>query len=152
MIKNRIKLVLIAPLLLVAASQLMAEEEPESESEERTNPLEEVVVTAQQLETTVDENRYSLSIFLDDDLRKQTDRDLNELLSRIPNIEVDPEEGLIIRGQAEKGIGGDIGTTLYLIDGAWTPGIFHKWDLNQLEVLRGSQSTVGSSRSVAPLV
>ncbi len=114
---------------------------------EASNPMEEIVVTGNLLNTTVDETRYSLSIFQDDDVRRQTDRDLNELLGRLPNVEVDPLEGLVIRGLSTKGIGGDLGTQLYLIDGAWSPGIFHKWDMDQLEVLRGSQSTFGSAAS-----
>lgn len=136
----------LLPLLTVFAWQLaFAEADDTQPARAASNPLEEIVVTANQLDATVADTHYSLSIFLEDDLRKQTDRDLNDLLSRIPNIEVDPLEGLIVRGLAEKGIGGDIGVNLYLIDGAWTPGIFHKWDMDQLEVLRGSQSTVGSS-------
>jgi outer membrane receptor protein involved in Fe transport len=107
--------------------------------------MKELIVTADSLKTTVDQTHYSLSVFQDDDLRRQTDRDLNDLLARIPNIEIDPLEGLIIRGLATLGSGGDQQTQLYLIDGAWTPGIFHKWDLDQLEVLRGSQSTIGSA-------
>lgn len=111
----------------------------------QSDPMKELIVTADSLKTTVDQTHYSLSVFQDDDLRRQTDRDLNDLLARIPNIEIDPLEGLIIRGLATLGSGGDQQTQLYLIDGAWTPGIFHKWDLDQLEVLRGSQSTIGSA-------
>ncbi|MBT3711206.1 MAG: hypothetical protein HOG19_17310, partial [Gammaproteobacteria bacterium] len=50
--------------------------------------MKELIVTADSLKTTVDQTHYSLSVFQDDDLRRQTDRDLNDLLARIPNIEI----------------------------------------------------------------
>ncbi len=134
-------------LVWLTCQPAMANESENGQEQEKSNPIEQLIVTADQLETTVNETQYSLSIFQDGDLRRQTDRDLNDLLGRIPNIEVDPLEGLVIRGLASLGTGGDQRTQLYLIDGAWTPGIFHKWDIDQLEVLRGAQSTIGSATS-----
>ena len=106
--------------------------------------VEEIVVTAQQQKRSVQETLHSIQVFSGDELAESTFRNLEELLITMPNVEVDPGVGIIVRGVPERGYGGDLPTQLTLNDGFFSPGIRHFWDVEQVEILRGVQTTAGS--------
>ena len=112
--------------------------------EDEQNPIEEIVVSARQLGATISQTAHSVEVFTDEQLALSSDRSLEELLIRLPNIEIDPEWGIIVRGTPAEGYGGDLSTQLSLVDGA-TSGIIHFWDADQLEILKGGQSNIGST-------
>jgi iron complex outermembrane receptor protein len=107
--------------------------------------IEEIVVSAHQLNRTVRETQHSIDVFSPEFLEKSTFRNFDEIVASRPNMEVDPREGIIVRGTPRGGYGGNLPSQLSLIDGAYSPGIIHFWDASQVEILKGAQSSVGSS-------
>ncbi len=109
--------------------------------------VEEIVVAAEKLNRTTFETGASAAIFTQDDTAITTAGSVSEAFARVPNVAIDPTNSdIIVRGIPRSGFGGAIGTTVYFMDGG--PYLAFPryttvpiWDLRQIEVLRGAQST-----------
>ena len=131
---------------LPAGSRLLGEE-----------VLDEIVVRGELLERTLQNTQTSVSIVRGDELDAAVDKDLFDLVDRLPGVNAQGGGfGFVIRGVADGGVAGGTQAISVQIDGASVPngqalrtGSLSMWDLEQVEVLRGSQSTQQGPNSLA---
>lgn len=128
-------------------------------SDFRYQQIEEIVVRGELLERSLQNTQTSVSVVRGDELDAAVDKDLFDLVDRLPGVSAQGGGfGFVIRGVADGGVGG--GATAQAIsiqiDGATVPngqalrtGSLSTWDLEQVEVLRGSQSTQQGPNSLA---
>jgi len=147
---SRFKPCLLAAMVAASAAQMSAQVSAESES---VLALEEVVVTAQKREQTLQDVPISVVAFSTDQLAAQGIDDLTDIAATIPNLVVnsfnnDPSAvRLFIRGvgQNDVQLTQDPSVALYL-DGVYIGTSFGTGfegvDIERLEVLRGPQGTL----------
>ncbi|MEM6302970.1 MAG: TonB-dependent receptor plug domain-containing protein, partial [Pseudomonadota bacterium] len=118
--------------------------------------IEEILVTGTKQDLTLQEIDVSVEIFNQERLDAEALFDLNDVLRRIPNVVSDGSNGqLTIRGISRAGLGGQGVTSNIYLDGAPINsralglGSDSVWDINQIEVLRGPQSTVQGRNALA---
>ncbi|HEX7038471.1 MAG TPA: TonB-dependent receptor, partial [Pseudomonadales bacterium] len=115
-------------------------------------PLEEIVVTAERRESTVQETALSISAFSEDVMLARGIQDTEGLHFQVPNFYYsEPGQAAIaqiaIRGIGNENVtaGGDPGVA-YHFDGVYLgrPGsaLADLWDVERVEVLRGPQGTL----------
>ncbi|MCV6627280.1 MAG: TonB-dependent receptor [Cellvibrionaceae bacterium] len=132
-------------LLLPVSQQLLAEE------------IEEIIVTGQKFERSLQDTPASVVVLNDAVLEDQGIRDFQEIMERTANIHGQPSQGFNIRGIDAFSVsgGGNSYLTSVYIDSAVMPyrviqqGAFSTWDLQQVEVLRGPQSTLQGRNALA---
>lgn len=141
---------------LLAISIVAARAQPDSERE-----IEEVIVTGTKQGLSVQETTDSVEIFTEQRLADEVVYTASGALSRAANVSVlgDNLATINIRGINRNGTGGaGQGQAINIyVDGAPASqnalfGIQTVWDLEQLEVLRGSQSTVQGRNAIAGAV
>lgn len=130
-----------------------------SPNEVRQGIHEEVYVYGQLLERSLQDTQTSVSIVTGEELDRSVDKDLFDVIDRIPGVNAEGGGfGFVIRGVPSGGVGGSgSGPTINVqIDGASVPngqalrtGSLSTWDLEQVEVLRGPQSTQQGPSSLA---
>ena len=124
--------------------------------------LETVTVTGELQSKTLQETQTSTWVSSGSELEQSGSEDLFDVVDRIPNINaVFGDKGYAIRGVTQYGVGGgsDDGTNGLInisIDGAALPTIISgiygpesSWDIEQVEVLRGAQSTQQGRNALA---
>lgn len=127
--------------------------------------LEAVVVTADKLGRREGQGNDSARVVTAKELDQSNARDLYDLLKRVGNVAADDSKsaqrgGFAIRGVVDSGPGSDgIGSSsplasVYLDGAVLTPqgyagGAIDSWDLAQVEVLRGPQSTTQGRNALA---
>lgn len=111
--------------------------------------VEEIIIEGERLDSTLQESTHSITVFNSKMLRRSTDRTLDELLVRVPNVTVDPFGNTpVIRGLAQTGIStqgfaGAIPNFNGFMDGFYTPTAQPIWDASQVEILKGTQNFLG---------
>ena len=132
-------------------------------AEENTETLvaDAIVVRGQLQERPLQETIESAVVVLGEDLERRGDLDILDAIERIPGVVVSPQErGFGIRGIGQRGPGGG-GSNLVVstqVDGATLTnlgtfsGPYGVWDLDQIEVLRGAQSTQQGRNALAGAV
>lgn len=127
--------------------------------------LDAVVVTADKLGRREGQGNDSVRVVTAKELDQANARDLYDVLKRVGNVAADDSKsaqrgGFAIRGIVDSGPGSDgIGSSaplasVYLDGAVLTPqgyagGAIDSWDLAQVEVLRGPQSTTQGRNSLA---
>lgn len=126
------------------------------ESETRTDAdadradLGQIVVTGLKIDQLASETAASVSVVTEREIRREPLDDLYQIIERVPNVTSSfGEQGFAIRGIDQRGIGGGgrgNTITVYVDDaplGNFTTffGPTGAWDLGQVEVFRGPQST-----------
>lgn len=111
--------------------------------------LAPIKVSGELIERDLQESQSSVSIFTDDVIDNSYITNIEEIFARIPNVSNVGE--ITIRGIPDRGLGSGVGdtspTTAVYIDGAVQSfyggrnGIQSTWDLDQIEVYRGPQTT-----------
>ena len=134
---------------------------------EQPEPLEEIIVSGELIQRSLQDNHSSVHVMTGAQLQAMNIDDLNDALSRIAGITRSSQEtgigsgGLSIRGITDIGVGGSgTGkTTTTVIDGVRITNItlmpatiLSTWDIQQLEVLRGPQSTQSGRNALAGAV
>lgn len=141
----------------VAYAQLL----PESDEETR---IEEVIVQGTKIDRSLEDTVDSVAVFSEKDFEEQTLLSLSDVYTLAPNVyQVGNGEGFGIRGvtQTSSSVGGSgtgaLGTTY--IDGVALTGFALRfgptdlWDVEQVTVLRGPQSSnVGRSALIGATV
>ena len=122
---------------------------------------ERIHVTGQLQERTLDETPESVAVLTGVVIEESTARNLYDLATEIPNFNQSfGDKGFSIRGIDQRGFGAGTGLLVSVrVDGATLPtnessffGPYSAWDLGQVEVFRGPQSTQQGRNSLAGAV
>jgi iron complex outermembrane receptor protein len=116
------------------------------------NALEEVIVTASKREQSLQDVSVSVSTLSAEDITRNELRDSEELLLRVPNLDIRTNSGssnanIFIRGVGTLGAGFNLqaGVGVYFDEVALNSqvvNILQTYDLERVEVLRGPQNTL----------
>ncbi|MEM9622910.1 MAG: TonB-dependent receptor [Pseudomonadota bacterium] len=137
----------------MAIDQAPAPQPPRSSRE-----IEEIVVKGELLSRSLQATQTSVSVVTGEQLDTGVEKDLFDLVDRLPGINQQGGGfGFVIRGITDGGVGGGSGQAISIqIDGASVPngqalrtGSLSVWDLAQVEVLLGPQSTQQGPNSLA---
>ena len=137
--------------------------------DERQLTLEEVVVTAEKRSRSLQETSTSIAVFSEEDLRRQPGLDsILDLVGSIANVTSEGKTGSLpaVRGIDGTGparganafLGGTRSRLAYQLDGRplgfneTVYGNSELWDVAQVEVLRGPQSTLQGRNAIAGTV
>ena len=153
---------------LVEAASLPVQTLPSSDGSPKTptegSPstvqLEAVVVTGEKLGRKLSETATSTAILRPRDLAAQGDGKLQEAVSHAANVvRVGSDREIAIRGVPQNGFAGEGETISVIVDGVALPqraanfgGPLGVFDVEQIEVLRGAQSTTQGRNSLAGAV
>jgi len=151
------KTVLIASASLLALAAGAQAQTPEGAADDEARQ-DTVIVTGQKIDTALQDVAASVEVVTGLEIAREPVTDLYDIVERIPNVTTSYGGlGFAIRGIDQRGIGGSgRGQTLtvYVDDaslGNYTTffGPLDAWDLGQVEVFRGPQSTNFGRNSLA---
>jgi iron complex outermembrane receptor protein len=146
-----------AAFTLFAAGAAAAQAVPEIQTiEDPTGPggpatLDEIVVTGEKTNRSLQETPASVGVTTARRVEQEAIQILGEVLQRTANVsETYGHQGFTIRGVNNQGVsgGGDAALTTIYVDGAPLPsaitssGPTDAWDMRQVEIFRGPQSTL----------
>ncbi|GAA0487846.1 TonB-dependent receptor [Parasphingorhabdus litoris] len=130
---------------IAQAAEVSDETQLETASEQDDNII---VVTGQKFEQSLQDVTSSVSVTTAEDITREPITDLYDIVDRIPNVTSSfGGAGFAIRGIDQRGIaGGGATLTIYVDDSPLDNqttffGPLDSWDLGQVEVYRGPQST-----------
>lgn len=137
---------------LFLPGELMAQDEP---------LIEEIVVTSEFRQNTLDRTAGSISVVSPGDLKGQALNHLEDVLSQLPNVNFAGASsrarfyqirGVGERGQFDEPLNASVGLLLDGVDfsGIGTVAVLH--DVAQVEVLRGPQGTLYGANAMAGLI
>ncbi|WP_162932365.1 TonB-dependent receptor [Solimonas sp. K1W22B-7] len=119
--------------------------------------LAPVVVTGEKLGRSLAETNSSVGIVTREDLEAGSDASMKDVVTQFANVvSANGDREIAIRGVPQGGIGGQGDTISVYLDGVALPsragafaGPLSAWDLEQVEILRGAQSTNQGRNSLA---
>lgn len=126
-----------------------------------TIDLGTIVLRGELQSRTLQDSPTSATVETGEALEKRGDTDLYDVIERTPNVVASfGEKGVTIRGVDQRGVGGGEGSLISTqVDGAALPsnqstffGPYSTWDLEQIELLRGPQSTQQGRNALAGAV
>jgi len=129
-------------------------------AEEANQEVETIVITGQKIDRTIKETPSSVAVVTAEDLEKQNAQNISDVFAGMANVSGDIMQGFNIRGINAfnvSGGGNSYLATMY-VDGAPLPyrvirsGATPVWDLAQVEVFRGPQSTLQGRNALAGAV
>lgn len=141
--------------LVVASTNIQAEE-----TGTKAVNLTEVTVTGELQDRTLQETQTSVTLITGEELEERAEFDLYNVIERTPGVvSAFGNKGFSIRGIDQRGVGGagnglTVSTT---VDGATISnsnqlsffGPYSTWDLEQIEILKGPQSTQQGRNALA---
>lgn len=119
--------------------------------------METIVVTGQKIDRSLKDTPNSVAVITSNEIEKLNVQNIADIYNVIPNVSGDFNQGFTIRGINAfnvSGGGNSFLTSMYL-DGAPLPyrvvrsGALSVWDLSQVEVFRGPQSTLQGRNALA---
>ncbi|TMP40490.1 hypothetical protein CWB96_03070 [Pseudoalteromonas citrea] len=119
--------------------------------------LEVIVVQGQKIDRTLQDTPTSVAVLTSKEMQNNNITNMSDVMSMMPNVAGDFNKGFSIRGIdafSVSGSGNSFLTSVYL-DGAPLPfrmiksGGLSVWDLSQVEVFRGPQSTLQGRNALA---
>ncbi|MEM1174484.1 MAG: TonB-dependent receptor plug domain-containing protein, partial [Pseudomonadota bacterium] len=150
-------LLVAASATTLLASGAWAQNAPDASSNQgEGTETEEIIVFGTKSERSLAEETSSVDVVTGLEIAREPLIDLYEIVDRIPNI--NPalgQQGFVVRGVDQRGIGGSTLTVTVFVDdsplGNQTTffGPLDSWDLAQVEVYRGPQSTNFGRNSIA---
>ncbi len=119
--------------------------------------VETITVTGQKIDRSLQETANSVAVVTAKDLEKMNVSNPTDLFQHIPNVHGSTNQGFTIRGIDSFNVsgGGNSYLTSVYFDGAPLPfrmvrmGQISLWDVNQVEVFRGPQSTIQGRNALA---
>ncbi|QIL90749.1 TonB-dependent receptor plug domain-containing protein [Microbulbifer sp. SH-1] len=125
--------------------------------DEKNTGLEQVMVVGQKTERSLQDTVTSVKVVTERDIQEQNINGFYDVMERTPNVTGNPGVGFTIRGIDAFNVsgGGNSFLTSVYSDGAVLPyraiqeGAFSTWDVQQVEVLRGPQSTLQGRNALA---
>ena len=127
-----------------------------------SNNLERVLVTGTKIERTLQETPVSVNVTTQENIRQRGLMDIYDVLVQVPNVTVGDESEFSVRGinafgasQSVTGGGTNNALASLYVDGAAMPyrmiqqGALTAWDIAQIEVFRGPQSTLQGRNALA---
>ncbi|MEM8594888.1 MAG: TonB-dependent receptor [Pseudomonadota bacterium] len=119
--------------------------------------MDQIVVQGELQARTLQETQTSVSVATGDALERRGDRSVYDFIERAPNVsQTAGRQGFTIRGISQSGFSGASEPLISVqVDGVALPQsavnsiIFPTWDLEQVEVLRGPQSTQQGRNALA---
>ncbi|MEM6414457.1 MAG: TonB-dependent receptor [Pseudomonadota bacterium] len=124
-------------------------------------PDDEIIVTGEKRGKSVQETATSAEIVTRTDIEQLNVVDLEDALRRIGNagfatVGSGRNDQFVLRGVSSQGVtqGGSTPVSTLIVDGAFIPNqaagasIANGWDVTQIEVLRGAQSTIQGRNSL----
>lgn len=144
----------------ISVSQLRGDERPEDSVEaSASGGVKDVItVTGQQQERTLQDTVASVAVTSGSELEQSTQKDLYDLVAATPNVAQSfGYKGFSIRGIDQRGFGSGTGLLVSVkVDGVSLQndtstffGPYSTWDLDQVEIFRGPQSTQQGRNSLA---
>ncbi len=133
-----------------ASNMALADEMPDEN-------IETIVVTGQKIDRSLKDTPNSVAVMTSSELEKLNVQNMADIYNYIPNVSGEFNQGFTIRGINAfnvSGGGNSFLTSMYL-DGAPLPyrvvrgGALSVWDLAQVEVFRGPQSTLQGRNALA---
>lgn len=148
------RLTLSASIIAICASSVSAQEAAEDEFE-----LDPIILRGELIERPIQDNPTSVSVVTGEELERRGDQTLKSVIQEAPNVSVlNSRQGFAIRGISQRGLGGGgQGLTISTqVDGIALPGNrsiefgpYSTWDVDQVEILRGPQSTQQGRNALA---
>ncbi|MEM9207909.1 MAG: TonB-dependent receptor [Pseudomonadota bacterium] len=148
----------LALLLSLTVSNATAQVEASAAAEDGRN-IEEVVVTGQKIDRSLQETTASVAVFDEFTIVDQNFTSLYDALNQTANVAgLFGDRGFSIRGLANSGASpGDqtSDVSAVYLDGAFVPNSLYfgdglnLWDINAVEVFRGPQSTIQGRNALA---
>ena len=122
--------------------------------------VETIVVTGEKLGRSVQETASSVVVVTREDLEASSAASMKDVVTTFANVlSGSGDREIVIRGVPQTGIGGEGETISVYLDGVALPpqaarfaGPLSAWDLDQVEVLRGAQSSTQGRNSLAGAV
>jgi len=153
-------------LVLAVASNVMtiAPAWAQSGSDDEPIELDPIVVTGEKITRTEDRTLSSVEIVTDEEIREHGDKDLQNIMARTPGVYTQSGNenwgirGVPASGFDEQGAGTMNGAVTVFVDGAAQPhrlvtlSPLRLWDVEQVEIFRGAQSTTQGRNSLAGAV
>jgi iron complex outermembrane recepter protein len=146
---------LITTILALGAVPAWAEDAPPAAAS--ASP-DEIVVTGEKANRTVQETTTSIAVTTPNRIAQENILTIQDIYNRTANMtETYGSSGFTIRGIANTGVsgGGNADTATVYLDGAPIPsealygGPTDMWDIAQVEILRGPQSTIQGLNALA---
>lgn len=130
---------------------------PMADPEDAPVELETVTVTGEKLGRSLAETVSSVVAITHEEIQASSGASMKDLVSQFANVvSAGGDREIAIRGVPQSGIGGVGETISVYLDGVALParaaafaGPLSAWDLNQVEILRGAQSTNQGRNSLA---
>lgn len=126
---------------------------PYSVSAAPARQIEEVVVTAERKESSVQDTSISITAFTSETLEDFGIRNQSDLQNMIPATTIQPYDSTVRGvGRNFRNLGGDPGVATYMngvySEDLYTATIGSLWDIERIEVLRGPQGTLYGRNAV----
>ncbi|MEM6413226.1 MAG: TonB-dependent receptor [Pseudomonadota bacterium] len=124
-----------------------------SDRRQNTDDIDQIIVTGTKQNLSQQDIDVSVEVFNQDRLDAEVLFDLQDVLQRIPNVVTGGgNDNITIRGFSRRGTAGQGEASNIYLDGAPLAIGFSSdtiWDIDQIEILRGPQSTVQGRNALA---
>ena len=141
--------------MVVAATPSAAQQTADSTQDVQPD---DIIVTGEKSNRTLQDTTTSVAVTTPERIRQENILTIQDVYNRTANVsETYGSAGFTIRGINNKGVGagGDADTATVYVDGAPIPrqalfgGPTDLWDIDQVEILRGPQSTIQGLNALA---